>query len=321
VHGVLLACAMLLARGGIAAHLLARPAGGGAWRAACWPGGALPLGDAIQALCVFVLRCYRVAVAPLVAYCVLLWGVGVVGGYLLAYRGLGRLAAQHSPAAFWVASSFALGLLAVILPLILWRACARASGRRDSAAARTRAAGSTIAKVEPCPACCRSQLAAVPLHHVLDDRQAQPGAAGFARAAAVDAVEAFGQPRQVLGAMPGPVSRTAELSRPPAAGPPTSTAPPGACSAPRCSPGWTRRLQLAGRARDASGGAGAKAQLQRLAQRRASDARSCSHCASRLARRSTRRRPAAGCLPAATASAGRAPASACAAPAAPSSAR
>ena len=47
------------------------------------------LGDAMQALCVFVLRCYRVAVAPLVAYCVLLWGVGVVGGYQLAYRGLG----------------------------------------------------------------------------------------------------------------------------------------------------------------------------------------------------------------------------------------
>jgi len=80
------------------------------------------LGDATQALCVFVLRCYRVAVAPLVAYCVLLWGVGVLGGYLLAYRGLGPWPAQESPAAFWQASSFALGLLAIILPLILWRA-------------------------------------------------------------------------------------------------------------------------------------------------------------------------------------------------------
>ena len=84
--------------------------------------GAYHLGDATQALCVFVLRCYRVAVAPLVAYCVLLWGVGVVGGYVLAYRGLGPWPAQQSPAAFWSASSFALALLAVILPLILWRA-------------------------------------------------------------------------------------------------------------------------------------------------------------------------------------------------------
>ncbi|MBK6006513.1 MATE family efflux transporter [Ramlibacter ginsenosidimutans] len=86
---------------------------------------AFHLGDATQALCVFVLRSYRVTVAPLVAYCVLLWGVGVVGGYRLAYRGLGPIAAQHTPAAFWTASSFALGLLALILPLILWRAVRR----------------------------------------------------------------------------------------------------------------------------------------------------------------------------------------------------
>jgi multidrug resistance protein, MATE family len=86
---------------------------------------AFHLGDATQALCVFVLRSYRVTVAPLVAYCVLLWGVGVVGGYRLAYRGLGPVAAQHTPAAFWTASSFALGLLALILPLILWRAVRR----------------------------------------------------------------------------------------------------------------------------------------------------------------------------------------------------
>lgn len=86
---------------------------------------AYHFGDAIQALCVFVLRSYRVAVAPLVAYCVLLWGVGVVGGYLLAYRGLGSVPAQQTPSAFWVASSFALALLGLILPLILWRAVRR----------------------------------------------------------------------------------------------------------------------------------------------------------------------------------------------------
>lgn len=80
------------------------------------------IGDTIQALCVFVLRCYRVAVAPLVAYCVLLWGVGLMGGYQLAYRGLGPWAPLNTPAAFWIASSFALALLAFILPLILWRA-------------------------------------------------------------------------------------------------------------------------------------------------------------------------------------------------------
>jgi MATE family multidrug resistance protein len=86
---------------------------------------AYHLGDATQALSVFVLRSYRVTIAPLVAYCVLLWGIGVLGGYLLAYRGIGAWPALHTPAAFWIASSFALALLAVILPLIVWRSVRR----------------------------------------------------------------------------------------------------------------------------------------------------------------------------------------------------
>jgi MATE family multidrug resistance protein len=118
---LLLGCIVLLSRHGIASLYSADP------QVAALAAGLLALvacyhfGDATQALCVFVLRSYRVAVAPLVAYCVLLWGVGVVGGYHLAYRGLGPWPAQQSPAAFWIASSFALALLAVILPLILWR--------------------------------------------------------------------------------------------------------------------------------------------------------------------------------------------------------
>jgi len=64
-------------------------------------------------------------VAPLMAYCLLLWGVGVVGGYQLAYRGIGLWPALRSPSAFWIASSVGLALLAVILPLILWRAVRR----------------------------------------------------------------------------------------------------------------------------------------------------------------------------------------------------
>ncbi len=39
--------------------------------------------DAVQTLCVFVLRCYRITIAPLVVYCVLLWGAGLGGGYVL----------------------------------------------------------------------------------------------------------------------------------------------------------------------------------------------------------------------------------------------
>ena len=80
------------------------------------------IGDATQVLCVFVLRCYRVAVAPLVAYCLLLWGVGLAGGYALAYRQGEVWTAWNSPAAFWAGATVALGLLSFILPLILWRA-------------------------------------------------------------------------------------------------------------------------------------------------------------------------------------------------------
>ena len=120
-----LIAAVLLARSGIASlysadrQVAAVAAGLLAWVA------AYHFGDTTQALCVFMLRCYRVTVAPLVAYCVLLWGVGVVGGYQLAYRGIGPWPAQHSPSAFWTASTTALALLALILPLILWRAARR----------------------------------------------------------------------------------------------------------------------------------------------------------------------------------------------------
>jgi MATE family multidrug resistance protein len=86
------------------------------------------LGDATQAMCVFVLRCYRVVIAPFVAYAVLLWGVGLAGGYALAYIGLGPLDARHSPAAFWEAGAVALLLLAPSLAAILWRAVRRYPG-------------------------------------------------------------------------------------------------------------------------------------------------------------------------------------------------
>jgi multidrug resistance protein, MATE family len=119
---LLLALVVVLARGRIAAAYTsdAQVAALGAallgWLA------LYHLGDAAQALCVFVLRCYRVAVAPLVAYSVLLWGVGLGGGFALAYRGLGPWSPQPTPAVFWIAGSFALALLALILPMILWRA-------------------------------------------------------------------------------------------------------------------------------------------------------------------------------------------------------
>jgi multidrug resistance protein, MATE family len=78
--------------------------------------------DAVQAVCVFILRCYRVTVAPLLVYCVLLWGVGLGGGYVLAYEGLGTLRPAPSPVTFWIAATAALAVTALIFLLFLWRA-------------------------------------------------------------------------------------------------------------------------------------------------------------------------------------------------------
>lgn len=75
--------------------------------------------DAVQTFCVFVLRCYRVTLAPLVIYCAMLWGVGLGGSYLLAYRGLGPWAAMQSPLAFWIMSAAALALTALLFGALL----------------------------------------------------------------------------------------------------------------------------------------------------------------------------------------------------------
>jgi MATE family multidrug resistance protein len=77
--------------------------------------------DALQTLCVFVLRCYRVTLVPLVIYCTLLWGFGLGGSYLLAYRGLGPWPAMQSPLAFWLMSTGALAVTAVLFGgLLQW---------------------------------------------------------------------------------------------------------------------------------------------------------------------------------------------------------
>lgn len=75
--------------------------------------------DAVQTLCVFVLRSYRITIAPLVVYCALLWGAGLGGGYVLAYQGLGPWAPIMSPVPFWAASALALAITAGLFVLML----------------------------------------------------------------------------------------------------------------------------------------------------------------------------------------------------------
>ena len=77
--------------------------------------------DAVQALCAFLLRCWRIAISTFVIYGVLLWGLGLGGGYLLAYRGLGPWPAMQHPSAFWMAGSLSLALTALVFVLMLLR--------------------------------------------------------------------------------------------------------------------------------------------------------------------------------------------------------
>jgi MATE family multidrug resistance protein len=81
--------------------------------------------DAVQAVCVFILRSYGVATASLVIYGLLLWGVGLGGGYVLAYEGILGVAPLGTPTAFWMAGAFALGLTSIAFLTLLWRATRR----------------------------------------------------------------------------------------------------------------------------------------------------------------------------------------------------
>jgi len=83
------------------------------------------LADAMQALCAFLLRCYRITLTPLLLYSVLLWGLGLLGGYLLAYEGVGPWPATRSATTFWAASTVALSLVALCFVALLWRAVRR----------------------------------------------------------------------------------------------------------------------------------------------------------------------------------------------------
>ena len=78
--------------------------------------------DSLQAVSAFLLRCYRITLAPLAIYGVLLWGLGLWGGYQLTYAGLATLAPTGKTYSFWLASTVAIVLVALCLVLLLVRA-------------------------------------------------------------------------------------------------------------------------------------------------------------------------------------------------------
>ena len=82
------------------------------------------IADALQVFCVFALRSYRITLFPLLTYAVTLWGIGLAGGYAVAYgflqfEGFPWLQA-NSPIAFWQTSTIALVLTVLALFPVLW---------------------------------------------------------------------------------------------------------------------------------------------------------------------------------------------------------
>lgn len=81
--------------------------------------------DAVQVTTAFVLRAYHIALAPTLLYGVMLWGVGLAGGYALAFDTMGLTPPWLQGAAgFWFGNSAGLSLVALGLLLLF----AKASG-------------------------------------------------------------------------------------------------------------------------------------------------------------------------------------------------
>ena len=85
------------------------------------------LADSLQAVCAFLLRCYRITLMPLLIYGVLLWGFGLTGGYFLAYVGTAGMPASQLPVSFWTAATLALAAVACCFLALLWRATRQTS--------------------------------------------------------------------------------------------------------------------------------------------------------------------------------------------------
>ena len=91
--------------------------------------------DSVQAVSAFLLRCYRITLAPLAIYGVLLWGMGLWGGYRLTYTGWAGFPATGATGTFWLASTLAIALVALSLALLLVKTvCGQVPGSAGEAA-------------------------------------------------------------------------------------------------------------------------------------------------------------------------------------------
>lgn len=74
--------------------------------------------DAVQTVAAYSLRAYKITFAPMFVHIVCFWGVGLFGGWWLAFRA----ATPLGVAGFWIASLASLALAAALLGALLWKA-------------------------------------------------------------------------------------------------------------------------------------------------------------------------------------------------------
>jgi len=90
--------------------------------------------DAMQITASFVLRAWRIATVPLIIYAASIWGLGLGGGYALAFNVGGAVPASMQGArGYWIASTAGLGAAAIGLTLFLWWVLRRERGEGRAA--------------------------------------------------------------------------------------------------------------------------------------------------------------------------------------------
>ena len=106
--------------------------------------------DAAQTVAAFVLRAYKIAVVPMLIYIGALWGVGLGGGYVLAFDVTGSVpAAMQGARGFWIASTVGLILAGTALSAYLLHVLRQQGPPRPPRVGRPRQAAQARAVPEP----------------------------------------------------------------------------------------------------------------------------------------------------------------------------
>jgi len=69
--------------------------------------------DALQGITAFVLRAYRIVVVPTVIYAVALWGLGLVGGYVVGFHPV--FGTPRGASGMWLMQAVALCVTSLLL--------------------------------------------------------------------------------------------------------------------------------------------------------------------------------------------------------------